>query len=147
MSLQNLVRSGMVTPQTAKRKEIRALLAAVRRNLRDARLPGLSAEGRFGLACQAVMQCALVALRAHGLALAAGRPGCHAALIQSLPLTVGTANDRTVVLDGLWKLRNSSDYSGAPIASELVDASLRAAADLENDVRGWLARHRSEYFA
>ena len=145
MTLENLARTGMVMPHEANRNEVRALLAAVRRNLREAELPDLSAETRFGLGGQAIMQCALLALRAHGLRLAAGRPGCHAALIQSLPLTIGTPIDRAVLLDQLRKRRNLSDYSGGAIPEALTAACLHAAAELENDVRAWLARHRCDY--
>ena len=63
MSLDNLVGRTLerVEPDRAG---IARMLAAAGRNLADARLAGLSAENRFDAAYKAIMQCAMVALRA-----------------------------------------------------------------------------------
>lgn len=63
MTLENLAQIGKVKPHSTSREEIARLMAAVRRNLKDARLDGISPETQFDVAYKAVMQCALVALK------------------------------------------------------------------------------------
>jgi len=69
MSLENLARVGKLKPHSPTRQEIARLIVSAQRNLRDARIAGLSAETRFDVAYKAVMQCSLVALMANGLDL------------------------------------------------------------------------------
>lgn len=118
--------------------------AAVRRNLQDARLVGISPVSRFDIAYRAIMQCALVAMLANGFRPSTSEPGHHATVVQSLPKTVGLASERVVVLDGLRKKRNLSDYTGADIAEEEAAACVRAAEDLASKVEGWLRANRPE---
>ena len=86
--------------------EVRRLLAAVQRNLKDAGRRENSAETRFDCAYKAIMQCALIAMMAAGYRPATNAPGHHQTMIQSLPLTLGVSNDTWIVLDGLRKKRN-----------------------------------------
>jgi hypothetical protein len=48
-------------------------------------------------------------------------PGHNATLIQSLPLTMGIANNAWVVLDALRRKRNSNDYTGDVVTADMVD--------------------------
>jgi hypothetical protein len=58
------------------------------------------------------MQCALVAMLASGFRPSTNALGHHQTMIQSLPLTIGLANDRWILLDALRKKRNQNDYAG-----------------------------------
>ena len=147
MTLENLALIGKVKPHNTSREEIARLMAAVRRNLKDARLDGISSETRFDVAYKAVMQCALVALMANGFRPSTNEPGHHATVIQSLPKTVGLPNERVIVLDQLRKKRNLSDYTGEGVSDEQASACVRAAEDLAATVEQWLRANRPELMA
>jgi len=144
MTLENLAQIGKLKPHKTTHDEIARMLAAVRRNLKDARHDDISPESRFDIAYKALMQCALVAVMANGFRPSTNEPGHHATIIQSLPTTVGLSNERMIVLDKLRKKRNLSDYSGEGIAEEEAAACVRAAEDLAATVEQWLHAHRSE---
>ncbi len=147
MTLENLASIGKLKPHKPAREEITRLLAAVRRNLKDAQVKDISPETRFDVAYKAVMQCALLALMANGFRPSTNEPGHHATVIQSLPKTVGLSNERVMILDQLRKKRNLSDYSGAGIAEEEAAACVRAAEDLASTVEKWLRANRPDLIA
>ena len=120
MTLQNLLRIGKLKAHVATALEIKRLLAAVERNLADAAVAQVSEENRFDAAYKAVMQCALAAMMACGYRPSTSEPGHHATLIQSLPLTLGVANETWVVLDALRRRRNSNDYPGDTVTADMV---------------------------
>lgn len=63
-------------------------------------------------------------------------------MIQSLPLTLGVANDVWVVLDALRRKRNASDYTGDAVQPGMVSEASAQAAGLLKALRGWLkAQH------
>lgn len=120
MTLQNLLRIGKLKEHVATALEIKRLLAAVERNLADAAVAQVSDENRFDAAYKAVMQCALAAMMTSGYRPSTSEPGHHATLIQSLPLTLGVANETWVVLDALRRKRNSNDYTGDTVTADMV---------------------------
>lgn len=115
------------------------LLAAIERNLADAAVAHISDETRFDAAYKAVMQCALVAMLAAGYRPSTSEPGHHQTMIQSLPLTLGVANDVWVVLDALRKQRNANDYTGQPITPALVEECIDQARALRQQLQALLA--------
>lgn len=144
MTLENLVRIGKLKPHETSREEIARLLAAVLRNLKDAKLTSISPESRFDIAYKAVMQCALIAMMASGFRPSTNEPGHHATAIQSLSKTIGLSNESIIVLDKLRKKRNLSDYAGEGIGEEEAAACARAAEDLAATVEKWLCANRPD---
>jgi uncharacterized protein (UPF0332 family) len=144
MTLQNLAKIGRLHPHETTPEEIRRLLAAAERNLKDARLKANSPETRFDCAYKAIMQCALVAMMANGFRPATHEPGHHQTMIQSLPLTLGISNDTWIVLDGLRKKRNQSDYTGAPTAQAEVSEGINQATALLSAVRVYINSKRPD---
>ena len=143
MSLDNLV--GRTLERAApERAGIARMLAAAERNLADARLQALSAENRFDAAYKAILQCAMVALRANGFRTLTSQPGHHQTALQSLPLTIGLARDRMILLDALRKQRNLADYEGDPVTAQTVAESLAQAERLLADVKAWLKAKKPE---
>ena len=67
MTLENLVRIGKLARHEVSRDEIARLLAAVKRNLKDARNEDISPESRFDLAYKAVAAEALTTDQWSGL--------------------------------------------------------------------------------
>ena len=138
MSLVNLVRTGQLKTHSPNALETRRLLAAAQRNLRDARIAGISDETRFDLGYKAIMQCAMLGLMASGYRPATSVPGHHQTMIQCLPLTLRVAREDWLVLDALRKKRNINDYSGDLIDPESVRECLVRAERLILIVGEWL---------
>ena len=141
MSLENLLGRSLerVAPERAG---IARMLAAAERNLADAQLAALSAENRFDAAYKAIMQSAMAALRANGYRTLTSQPGHHQTVLQTLPLTIGLANDRMILLDGLRKQRNLADYEGEPVTAQTVTECLAQAKRLLADVKTWIAANK-----
>jgi hypothetical protein len=118
------------------------LLASAQRNLQDARAPQISVETRFDAAYKAIMQCALIGVIASGYRPATSVPGHQQTMIQTLPLTLGVANDGWLVLDALRKKRNLNDYSGELMDAESLRECIARATQLIALARRWLqSRH------
>lgn len=143
MTLENLLGRTLetVTPDAAS---IARLLEAAEASLADARLPGLSAEGRFDMAYKAIMQSANAALQANGFRTMTSKPGHHQTMIQSLPRTIGLESPVMVLLDQMRKQRNEIDYSGDLVSATLADEALRQAEILLSRVVEWLRQHRPD---
>ena len=134
MSLENLLRIGQLKSHPTDAVEIERLLAAARRNLRDAGVGGISTETQFDAAYKCIMQCALAAMMMKGYRPDTNRPGHHATLLQSLPLTLGTETKRVVVLDALRRQRNVADYTGDDIDESTTANCIAEAGRLLEEV-------------
>ena len=144
MSLENLAAISQLERISPDAGDIARLLEAAARSLSDARLPGLSAEGRFDMAYKAVMQTANAALQANGYRTLTSKPGHHATMIQTLPMTVGLDKTSMVVLDALRKQRNVIDYSGELVSDAMAAEAVARAEALIGRVREWLAENKPE---
>jgi len=144
MTLQNLLAIGSLSQFKPQREDIQRLLTAAERNLADAGVAAISDENRFDAAYKCVMQCAMASLWANGYRTSTNKPGHPQTVIQSLPLTIGLDTRTMIVMDGLRKQRNLSDYDGAPISPTVVEACQSQATALLARVRAWLATHRPD---
>ena len=99
MTLENLLKTRQLKAHRPQLAEIRQLLDAAARNLRDSAATNISAENRFDAAYKTIMQAALAALIANGYTPDKKSPGHHAVTIQTLTKTVGLEPDRVIVLD------------------------------------------------
>lgn len=141
MTLENLLKIGQLKSHATDSTEIRRLLDAARRNLADAHVEAISPETRFDAAYKAIMQTALVALMAKGYRPDTKRPGHHMTVLQSLPVTMGLATDRALVLDALRRKRNLSDYTGEDVDDVSAANCIREAEQLLHEVGVWLEKH------
>ena len=144
MTLENLLAIHRLQLFEATPAGIQRLLVAAERNLADARLPGLSAENRFDAAYKTLMQCAMIGLWANGYRTSTSQPGHHQTALQTLPKTMGVAQDIVIVLDALRKQRNLNDYEGDPISDAAVTECLAQAKALLAHTRQWLQAHRPD---
>lgn len=144
VSLQNLLKIGLLKAHPPDAAEIQRLLAAARRNLTDARVTAISPETRFDAGYKAVMQAALTALMANGYRPDTNRPGHHVTVLQGLALTIGLASARITVLDTLRRKRNLSDYTGEDIDDSSAEQCIAEAERLLHDVSAWLKAHRPD---
>jgi len=144
MTLANLLRIGRLKEHQTDAAEIHKLLNAARRNLRDSRIHQVSPETRFDAAYKSIMQVALAALMANGYRPDTNSPGHHMTVLQSLPKTIGLANERMVVLDALRRRRNLSDYTGEDVDDSFAVNCTHEAGVLLKDVAAWLALSHPE---
>jgi len=143
MSLEHLV--GISFDRINPSQEtVARLLAAAEQNIKDAQVAAVSAENRFDAAHKAVMQLGIVALHAHGDRPLTSRPGHHQTAIQTLTLTTGLAANQMIILDGLRKLRNLSDYSGETVPESAVRECVTQATVLLAHVKAWFEKKRPD---
>jgi hypothetical protein len=139
MSLENWLQRGHLSKHQATVAEVQKLLGVVDRELSDAAVPGLSADGRFLHAYDAALQLCRLALHASGYETGKG-PGHHAYTVNSLEHTLGPGQKTNVVyFSTCSKKRHQSLYDHAGVVSE-PDAQdlLEAARQLRADVLSWL---------
>lgn len=138
MSLEELLLRGEVVREKLARGEVDRLLDAVSRRLEDAAHASLHPETRLEQAYHAILGCAMVGLRAHGLRVA-DRPGHHVTAIESLVRTVGVAFDRVDYFQTLRELRNKEIYTGSAHISEAqAEEAVLEARKLASDTALWL---------
>ena len=119
------------------------LMGAAGRSLADARLEKMSNEGRFDMAYKAIMQAANAVLQANGYRTLTSKPGHHQTMIQSLPMTIGLDAKTMIVLDGLRKQRNVSDYSGDPVSESMALEAIDHAHSLLVLADQWLKNNKA----
>ncbi len=141
MTLENLLGLSLETVEPDA-SNIARLLEAAQASLNDARLPGLSSEGRFDMAYKAIMQAANAALQANGYRALTSKPGHHQTMIQTLPRTIGLDTGTMVLLDQMRKQRNVIDYSGDLVSESLANEAVKQAGVLLEEVRAWIRRHK-----
>jgi hypothetical protein len=143
MTLENL--EGLtLEPITPDRTAIQRLLDAAARSLADARLPNISAEGRFDMAYKAIMQSANAALQANGYRTLTSKPGHHQTMVQTLVHSIDIERAVMVTLDGLRKQRNVIDYSGDVVSESMANECLQHANELNARVVQWLKKNKPD---
>jgi hypothetical protein len=124
--LHNLVKARQLKPEPPDQLEFDNLVTAAKRNLRDAKLEGLSEQGRFLLAYSAAHGLALAALRWHGY-----RSDNRYLVFQCLQHSVGLEAVKWRVLDSCHKQRNLAEYEGhLEVAPQLLRELLDITAEL-----------------
>lgn len=144
MSLANLLKINKLQVHSPSKEAVQRLLEAAKRNLADARIDAVSGENRFDAAYKCIMQCAMVALWVNGYRTSTSQPGHHQTAIQTLPTTIGLPQSTVIILDGLRKQRNVSDYEGDPISDQAVIECIKQAEKLYQNVLDWINKSRSD---
>jgi hypothetical protein len=138
MSLEELLFRNEIAREALGADEIDRLLATVDRRLEDASLASLHPETRLEQAYHAILGCAVIGLRAHGLR-AVDRPGHHVVALESLADTVGVSMDRIDYFQTLRDLRNKDLYTGTThISDTQALEAVEEARRLTADTRRWL---------
>ena len=89
MSLSAWLEKGTLHRHQPSKNELAGLLALADRNLADAGIAALSAEGRFNCAYGAALTAATIALHAAGYRTNSNLPGHHTVTLHSLEYTLG----------------------------------------------------------
>lgn len=143
MVLETLLGRGLQQEPTDA-AEIARFLTKIKAKLSDCQAQSISLESRFDIAYEALLQCGLAALRAHGLR-PDSRGGHHVLAIQTLPTTIGYPRERIRILDEFRKQRAAGLYDGSFNPSE---AELRTLIEVTEELHvqliGWLRASRPD---
>lgn len=145
MGLPEMEAAGQLEPLAATNSEINALLSAAQRWLADARVAAVSNQGRFECAYNAVLNCALAALRANDYRVDA-REGKHVFAIESLRFTIGCSPSLLLQLQKMRQRRNLDLYAGErPVSEKERDLALSTAAALVEQTRDYISQLRLDF--
>ena len=105
--LDNLVKINQLKLEPPDQNEFDGMVNSAKLRLQDARIEGLSEDGKFSLAYGAAHALALAALRWHGY-----RSDNRYLVFQCSQHTLGLENAKWRVLDKCHKQRNLAEYEG-----------------------------------
>ena len=137
MSLSDWAKTGWLKPHQPTKKQLAAIFSVVDRDLDDAR-QSLSADGRFNIAYNAVLQLCTIVLLAEGWK--ADKLNAHHRTISALPLILGPEHqDDADYLDACRSKRNGLEYDAAGRVSVAEARELREfGVQLRETVIAWL---------
>ena len=139
MSLAEMLLRDELRREPATPGEIKRLLDAIDRRLADAGIEANHPETRLEQAYHAILNCALVGLRAIGLRPTDGR-GHHVVALESLCDTLGTSGDRVDYFQTLRDLRNKDLYTGGiHVTDRQAEEAIAEAQALRGDLIQWLS--------
>ena len=141
MSLKDLLNQGRLKQHKTSKKEIENLLELVRRDIKDAKVGGLSSDRRFACAYNAVLQLATILLYCKGY-----KPegtGHHFTVFQAMKIIMGN-NYYTLAdyFDSCRSKRNITDYDYAGAISDLEAEELIEEAEKFLEITiNWLKKN------
>ena len=141
MSLKDLLNQGRLRQHKTSKKEIENLLELVRRDIKDAKVEGLSSDRRFACAYNAVLQLATILLYCKGY-----KPegtGHHFTVFQVMKIIMGN-NYYTLAdyFDSCRSKRNITDYDYAGAISDLEAEELIEEAEKFLEITiNWLKKN------
>ena len=141
MSLKRLLSQDRVRRHKTSKEEISNLLRLVERDLKDAKVKGLSRDRRFATAYNAVLQSATIVLYCRGY-----KPkgtGHHMTVFESMKDILGEDyHELADYFDSCRAKRNITDYTLAGEISEAdADELIGEAEDFFETVRQWLKKN------
>ena len=145
MTWQELFAANRVEKHKTSRQELDDLRKAVNRNLHDADLPGLSADNKFGLAYEAGLLLAKMAVACAGYRVKG--QGAQQATFASLKLAIGDPIvEMASYLDRCRRKRNEISYDTAGLASDTEAEELLAKLkEFRNTIEAWIADNHAEF--
>ena len=134
--LENLVKIGQLKHEPPDQNEFDGMVASAEIRLNDAKLGGLSQDGKFTLAYGAAHALSLAAMRWHGY-----RSENRYLVFQCLEQTLGLETTKWRVLDQCHKRRNVAEYEGhleidAQLLNELIEISTELLELVKNLEKG-----------
>jgi len=143
MTWKDYQRKGQVAAHVTSKAGLDELRAAVRRNLDDAAIEELSDDNRFGIAYQAALLVAKMAIACAGYRVKG--QGAHHTTFEVMPLALGAKHRKTAdYFDRCRRKRNDIAYDSQGVVSsadalELIKQSTAFASDVE----AWIAKNHA----
>jgi hypothetical protein len=145
MSLQQWLDNAWIIRVEGSRQDTASLLAIAEREIADATLEGISVDGRFSHAYNAVRMLCQVALHAEGYAVPKGGRQ-HERTLDSLRFTLdGDWTKEVDYFDRCRRSRHKAVYEQTDVAQRQdADQLLTLAERLLPSVKEWLRRHHAD---
>ena len=138
MSLAEMLLRDELRQEPETPGEVKRLLEAIDRRLDDAGNEANHPETRLEQAYHAILNCALVGLRANGLR-PTDRRGHHVVALESLSSTLGIPDDRVDYFQMLRDLRNKDLYTGGiHVTVRQAEEAIGEAQALRSELEKWL---------
>lgn len=144
MSLKKFKQKGWIRPHSTSRREIQDLPAIVERDLRDAKVPHISSDWRFGIAYNAALKLCTILLYTQGY-----RSGSGSHHMQTIAALAHIGGLRTQAdadyLDTCRRKRNivEYDYTGGATDND-ADELIEFSQELQEDLLRWLRENHPE---
>lgn len=147
MSLAGLLASKRLERHSTSANEIAGLWKLVARDLKDARVTGLSADRTFATAYNAALQLSKIALACAGYRVSASFPGHHQTTFEAARLALGAPGKHlTDYFETCRRKRNVIDYDYAEVATPSQAAGLlEKAHEYQELIENWIAKHHPKY--
>jgi uncharacterized protein (UPF0332 family) len=138
MNLKQLLDQGKLRPHKTSKKEINNLMGLAKRDITDAKAHGISADRRFAIAYNAILQLSTILLYCKGY-----RPegtGYHFTVFQAMKEIMGTGYYKLAdYFDSCRAKRNITDYGYVGGISELeVEELIKEAEGFLKVIVNWL---------
>jgi len=145
MTLRQLLDSERLALEPTSRAEIQELLRVSARSMRDAAVSGLSLEGQFNHAYEAVLLLATIPLRCAGYRTRG--ESHHFAVFDALPELMGEEMKETArYFQACRRTRSQATYHRASVVTRSeVDELSREAEAMDRNVRLWLKSNYPQY--
>ena len=141
MTWKRLAADDRVEPHVTTKQELDDLRGAVGRNLQDAALHGLSVDNKFGLAYEAVLLLAKMAIACAGYRTK-GRGGHHTTFV-ALKLAMGPGVSKMAdYFDRCRRKRNDLSYDSAGIVSATeAEELMKQSKAFRTTVETWIIKN------
>jgi hypothetical protein len=142
---KKLLDTNRVQTHSTSKPEIDDLRGAVARNLQDAAIDALSADNRFGLAYEAALLVAKMAIACAGYRVKG--QGAHQTTFLALQLVLGPSAEKTAsYFDRCRRKRNEISYDMADVATDTeVKEILSKAQKFQQTVEAWIANNHPQW--
>jgi uncharacterized protein (UPF0332 family) len=127
------------------RNELDELRALVDRDLKDAAITQLSADRRFAVAYNAVLQLAKMVLACEGYR-ASSKPGHHTTTLEAVGFILGAAQRALIdYFEACRRKRNQVNYDVAGVTSEAeAEELVEKAKEFRQVVEDWIMQNHSQ---
>ena len=145
MTWNKLLTEKRLDPHTTSKEELDALRDAVSRNLGDASITSLSADGRFNLAYSAVLLLAKMAVACAGYRVKGH--GAHYTTVSALELAMGAqVSNLTAYFNSCRQKRNKINYDQANVVTDTeTNELLEKARRFQQLVEDWISHQHPQY--
>jgi hypothetical protein len=142
MTWNKLLAEKRVVTEPTTKQELDDLRAVVDRNLHDAALPELSADGKFSIAYDAARGLATIAIRANGYRVKA-QGGAHYNTFLALEAALGSSIAKLAAyFDSCRRKRNDLSYDTANVVTDTeVDELLKEVKQFVQTIGTWISQH------
>jgi uncharacterized protein (UPF0332 family) len=148
MSWRALLAGRTVEPHKTSKNEIKSLRQLVARDLADAGVIKLSADRRFAIAYNAVLQLSKIAIACAGYRITPGS-GHHRKTFDAVRVALGKQGESLAdYFETCRRKRNIIDYDAAKVATETEARELlEKAKDFQQIIEAWIVKHRPTFKA